>query len=153
MLGAVRYRADVRPVTCAKGDTSLMGILRSQQGRDDSREYRQVWREGSSTDVSSVCGDVVIMLFLYIYFFSSSFSPGGGGSRWGWSASTSTPFLIFCLFFSWGGSSLSFGFSEARVFMLARVVCIGTKTESTLPCFCSFSYSFRRILGESCMVN
>ena len=73
MLGAVRYRADVRPVTCAKGDTSLMGILRSQQGRDDSREYRQVWREGSSTDVSSVCGDVVIIKYIFkksFFFFS-----------------------------------------------------------------------------------
>ena len=81
MLGAVRYRADVRPVTCAKGDTSLMGILRSQQGRDDSREYRQVWREGSSTDVSSVCGDVVIIIYIYFFksFFLFSFLVLGGG--------------------------------------------------------------------------
>ena len=81
MLGAVRYRADVRPVTCAKGDTSLMGILRSQQGRDDSREYRQVWREGSSTDVSSVCGDVVIIIYIFFKIFFSFFFPGGGGWR------------------------------------------------------------------------
>ena len=127
MLGEVRYRADVRPVTCAKGDTSLMGILRSQQGRDDSREYRQVWREGSSTDVSSVCGDFAVIFFWWWW------EEGGG------SASTPTPFRFFV---------------SVEVVVVCRLL-KGKGIYVSKSCLYSFSYSccFRRMLGESCMVN